>query len=531
VADLAAEVSDAETPDMELLRQWAEQHDEGAFAELVRRHGGWVQAQCRRCLRDAHLAEEAVQAVFFVLSRRARELNPSTRLSGWLFNAAQLTSCEVLRRERRRTHHESVSRQLRIELFLRRPKPVARSIEAELDAGMAQLSESDRQVLMLRYFEGLDVAEIATALDISREGAKKRLSRALSRLKRHLSQRGATVSTLAVAGLLLTWGRAHAAEQSVAKIVAAVSGKQVASGLSRALAESVARQLGRKVLLTSLLVGGQIAAVVAVACCFMTGKIGRSGGVPGNQNSGQISATTGGQAWSGAAHTRPPRAGAIAQSGRGESGVELSDDGIYRVGDEATPVEAAQPTAAVEMVEPKVDQTDTVAGKTAEAANDAGERPTSSGAPAGGGAAVVATTAMVPRGGYVREWDFQGPLSFMAQTRGGHGGDDSLVRALAEDPGRRERMPRRPLEQEGAGTIAGGGNPVPVTDPTGMGLDPAGAMNDPIARGVGSIPTGTTGDDGSLHADAQAMPEPGSALAMMMLAGAGLLRPRRRQRD
>src|SRR5436190_23738174 len=78
-----------EAGEMALLRRYVELGSESAFSELVRSNLAWVHATCRKSLRVGHMAEDAAQAVFIILARRAATISPQTRLSGWLFNTAR----------------------------------------------------------------------------------------------------------------------------------------------------------------------------------------------------------------------------------------------------------------------------------------------------------------------------------------------------------------------------------------------------------------------------------------------------------
>src|SRR5476649_2567244 len=94
--------------DAELLRRYAEEKSESAFAELVRRHVNFVYAcALRRVGGDAHLAEDVTQHVFTALARGAPELARRDVLSGWLFTTARNASAQVVRGERRRQARES----------------------------------------------------------------------------------------------------------------------------------------------------------------------------------------------------------------------------------------------------------------------------------------------------------------------------------------------------------------------------------------------------------------------------------------
>src|SRR5215469_5580622 len=92
--------------DMALLREYARNHSEAAFAVLVERHINLVYSVALRQVRDTHLAEEITQAVFIILARKADSLDDKTILSGWLCRTARYASANALTIQRRRQQRE-----------------------------------------------------------------------------------------------------------------------------------------------------------------------------------------------------------------------------------------------------------------------------------------------------------------------------------------------------------------------------------------------------------------------------------------
>src|SRR5947207_13336745 len=94
---------------MRLLRLYAQEGDERAFSTLVSRHMSWVYSACCRGLKDRHLAEDAAQAVFLTLARRAKSISPKVRLSGWLFKTTRFAVADARKREMRHARRQEVA--------------------------------------------------------------------------------------------------------------------------------------------------------------------------------------------------------------------------------------------------------------------------------------------------------------------------------------------------------------------------------------------------------------------------------------
>src|SRR5579862_5116237 len=148
------------TPDVELLRDYARTKSEEAFAELVRRHVNLVySAALRQMNGDAHLAQDVAQTVFADLARKAGPLARRESVTGWIYTSTRFAAMKMARTENRRRQRE--------DKFLReaihaseagRPAsagcaPDWEKVRPVLDEAMHELTESDREAVLLRYFE------------------------------------------------------------------------------------------------------------------------------------------------------------------------------------------------------------------------------------------------------------------------------------------------------------------------------------------------------------------------------------------
>ncbi|MBS0632427.1 MAG: TonB family protein [Verrucomicrobia bacterium] len=220
--------------DAELLRRYADEKSEGAFAELVSRQVNLVHAVAlRQCGGDAHLAEDVTQRVFTDLARKARQLSGHAVLGGWLYRSAQFAASDVVRAERRRRAREQEASTMQEILSDHPPGGTAdwQKLAPVLDAAIGELSERDRDAVVLRFFEGRPFAEIGAALRLSEDAARMRVDRALDKLHGALRRRG-IASTTAALGVALAGQAAGAAPAGLAASVtgAALAGSAAATG-------------------------------------------------------------------------------------------------------------------------------------------------------------------------------------------------------------------------------------------------------------------------------------------------------------
>ncbi len=222
----AARPPDAGLTDGELLDLFLAQRDEAAFAELVRRHGPMVLGVCRRVLRDAHEAEDAFQATFLVLARKADSVRPREMVGNWLHGVAYRTALKAKSLAARRREKERQVREMS------RPEPLdpeaLDDLRARLDRELQRLPADYRAAVVLCDLEGKPRQEAAFQLGLP-EGT---LSSRLSRGRRLLAQRLAGGDALPAGALaaLLCDGGASAAVPSPLLMSTSKAGALVAAG-------------------------------------------------------------------------------------------------------------------------------------------------------------------------------------------------------------------------------------------------------------------------------------------------------------
>jgi RNA polymerase sigma factor (sigma-70 family) len=183
--------------DRDLLGQLTGENGEAAFAELIRRHGSGVLGVCRRVLGHEQDAEDAFQATFMILARKASSLRRSESLGAWLFSVARHVALRLKDKDRRRKRHEGNA-------F--RPEAVVSDFEGEehlavLDEEIERLPERYRTPLVACHLGGRTQVDAARELGWSLITLRRRLERGLELLRTRLSRRGISAGALAVTGV------------------------------------------------------------------------------------------------------------------------------------------------------------------------------------------------------------------------------------------------------------------------------------------------------------------------------------------
>ncbi|HWA09614.1 MAG TPA: sigma-70 family RNA polymerase sigma factor [Opitutaceae bacterium] len=189
--------------DPELLRAYAEDGSEAAFAELVQRHLGLVYfAAIRQLGGDRHRAQDVTQAVFSDLARKARTLTGRATLTGWLHTSTRFAAAKVRRADFSRQHHEREASTMNEILSDSEPAREWERLRPTIDDAIHELGDRDREAVLLRFFENRPFAEIGAVLRVSEDAARMRVERALEKLRAAFARRGVTSTGAALAAVL-----------------------------------------------------------------------------------------------------------------------------------------------------------------------------------------------------------------------------------------------------------------------------------------------------------------------------------------
>jgi RNA polymerase sigma factor (sigma-70 family) len=217
---------DSGAPDWELLRRFAVAHDEAAFEVLVWRHHRLVLSVCSRVLADANDVEDAFQATFLVLARKAGLLQRTGSLSSWLFGVARRVALEARAGSARQLPRGPAP------VPPSCPEPCADMIRQELQSifveELGQLPEKYRAPVVLCYLEGMTYEMAGQQLGCSKGTISTRLTRARHLLRRRLAGRGLALS----ASSLATWlcDNAAAADPPTSLVAATIKAAALAAG-------------------------------------------------------------------------------------------------------------------------------------------------------------------------------------------------------------------------------------------------------------------------------------------------------------
>lgn len=252
-----------------LLSRFVDEGANEAFTALVQRHLNLVYfAALRQTGGDAALAEDIAQGVFADLARKAATLRGRPALAGWLYTSTRYAAANALRTERRRRAREQEAYVMQEVMRNEETATDWDRLRPVIDDALHGLNETDREAVLLRFFEGRAFAEIGSALRLTEEAARKRVDRALDKMAAMLARRGVTSTSAAV-------GAAMAAQAAVAApsgLAASVAGTALSGAAAVGAAATGAGIIGFMASLKTTLIAST-AAVLGIGAAVYQNRV------------------------------------------------------------------------------------------------------------------------------------------------------------------------------------------------------------------------------------------------------------------
>jgi RNA polymerase sigma factor (sigma-70 family) len=250
--------------DHELLNLYVNERQEEAFEALVRRHGPMVMGVCHRVLRNSHDAEDAFQATFLVLVRKASTLRSPGLLGNWLYGVAYRTALEARKRTATRSAKETE--------VARRPQTsedLWPDLQPILDQELQRLPDKYRAVIVLCYLEGKTRKDAARHIGCPEGTIASRLASARAILAKRLRRHAPPISGEAL-GVMLSLNGGAGVSSSVISATTKVAGLfavgQIAAGAQVAQVVALAEGVLKSMLLTKIKIATALVLAVAVSC-------------------------------------------------------------------------------------------------------------------------------------------------------------------------------------------------------------------------------------------------------------------------
>jgi RNA polymerase sigma factor (sigma-70 family) len=259
----------AEVTDGQLLAGFLAKHNEAAFAALVCRHGPMVWGVCRRVLGNSHDAEDAFQATFLILVRKAASIASRELLANWLYGVAHRTALNAkTTNAKRRAKERQVPVMPELEAGRRDSGP---ELQAFLDQELSHLPDKYRVVIILCDLEGKTRRETARELDLPEGTVAGRLARARAMLAKRLARHRVIVSGGALAALLAQDATARVPASLALATIRALgvpaAGRAVLAGSLSDRVVALAKAGLEGMMMTKLKIGTMVLFLIALACC------------------------------------------------------------------------------------------------------------------------------------------------------------------------------------------------------------------------------------------------------------------------
>jgi RNA polymerase sigma factor (sigma-70 family) len=256
--------------DWQLLKDYVTKSSEEAFRALVERYAGMVYHAALRQTCNPHAAEEVAQVVFIALARKADGIPRQATLYGWLFRATRFAVLNQVRQNAHRERREQEALVMQPTIEPHEADSIWERITPHLNDALDRLSAADQELVMMRFFDNKSHKDVANALGVSEQTARKRISRAIERLREIFARRGVVVSSLAL-------GSAFAAHGTqVVPMEVAASWAKVAIAKAAAGTAATSGAGGMLTLLTSAKAASLIAAVTGLMVLAAAFTVSRS---------------------------------------------------------------------------------------------------------------------------------------------------------------------------------------------------------------------------------------------------------------
>ncbi len=269
--------------DKQLITRFTKHDDQAAFSDLVKRYVDVAYAAAIACLGKDDLARDACQLTFVELARKAKHFSAGVKLGGWVYSTSRNISRKILRGEMRRQQREQhyadqMKKQHTPEIDWSRVTP-------EIHEALEELKETDRETIILRFFQHKSLPEVGEALGLSADAARMRLNRALDRLGGQLERKGICSTATALAGVLPV----HAAVTAPAGLASLISTSAPALAGTASLSMATLTSTAIVIMKTKTLI---LAASLAVVAAIGTSVYKTAGSKADPQNSVPPAATT-----------------------------------------------------------------------------------------------------------------------------------------------------------------------------------------------------------------------------------------------